>query len=71
MAYESVHLENSIAIENHYLSPLFPIYERLFPFQGKAMISGSWSAWTGGEIIAVAGDRRLALKKGHPVPQAQ
>ncbi len=45
MAYESVHLEDSITIENiisiHYFQ-----YMSDFSFPGKAMISGSWSVWT-------------------------
>jgi len=63
MAYESVHLENSIAIENiisvHYFQ-----YMSDFSFPGESHDFWELVCVDRGEIIAVAGDRQLALKKG-------
>ena len=64
MAYESVHLENSIAIENiisvHYFQ-----YMSDFSFPGESHDFWELVCVDRGEIIAVAGDRQLALKKGN------
>ncbi len=64
MAYESVHLENSIAIENiisvHYFQ-----YMSDFSFPEESHDFWELVCVDRGEIIAVAGDRQLALKKGN------
>ena len=64
MAYESVHLENSIAIENiisvHYFQ-----YMSDFSFPGESHDFWVLVCVDRGEIDALAGDRRLTLKKGN------
>ena len=64
MAYESVHLENSIAIENiisvHYFQ-----YMSDFSFPGESHDFWELVCVDRGEIDALAGDRRLTLKKGN------
>ncbi len=71
MAYESVHLEDSITIENiisiHYFQ-----YMSDFSFPGESHDFWELVCVDRGEIDAIADDRRLTLKKGqHFVPQAQ
>ena len=64
MAYESVHLENSITIENiisvHYFQ-----YMSDFSFPGESHDFWELVCVDRGEIDALAGDRRLTLKKGN------
>lgn len=64
MAYESVRLEDSITIEEvisiHYFQ-----YMSDFSFPGESHDFWELVCVDRGEIVAVAGDRRLALKKGN------
>ena len=63
MAYESVHLEDSITIDEvisiHYFQ-----YMSDFSFPGESHDFWELVCVDRGEIVAVAGDRKLALKKG-------
>ena len=64
MAYESVHLDDSITIDNiisiHYFQ-----YMSDFSFPGESHNFWELICVDRGEIIEVADDRRLELKKGH------
>ena len=64
MAYESVHLEDSITIDEvisiHYFQ-----YMSDFSFPGESHDFWELVCVDRGEIVAVAGDRKLALKKGN------